>query len=97
MKFMATWQVHEDKRHETLKAFSQMTPADDKADMGNKVKLIGRWHDVAGFTGVAIFETDDPEAIPAWLLNWNHSIDIEVTPVLDDEETRAVGKSRFGS
>jgi hypothetical protein len=97
MKFMATWQVQEDKRHETLKAFSQMTAADDEADTGDKVKLIGRWHDVAGFTGVAIFETDDPKAIPAWLLNWNHSIDIEVTPVLDDEETRAVGKSRFGS
>ena len=95
MKFMATWQVHEDKRHDTLQAFSAMTAADDKGDMGDKVKLIGRWHDLVGFTGIAIFETDDPKAIPAWLLNWNHAIDVEVTPVLDDEETRAVGRSKL--
>ncbi len=96
MKLMASWRVHEDKRHDALKAFSQMTAADDRADMGDKIKLIGRWHDLVGFTGVAIFETDDPEAIPNWLLNWNNIIDIEVTPVLDDDETRAVGKAKLG-
>ena len=25
MKFMVSWEVHEDKRHEVLKAFSQMS------------------------------------------------------------------------
>lgn len=95
MKFMATWRVHEDKRHETLKAFSSMTVADDKADMGDEIKLIGRWHDAASFTGVAICEADDVSAVFAWLLNWNHSIDIEVRPVLDDEETRALGKRKL--
>jgi hypothetical protein len=97
MKFMASWRVHEDKREDAIQTFSQMTAADDQADMGDKIKLIGRWHDLVGFTGVAIFETDDPAAIPHWLLNWNSIIDVEVTPVLDDDETRAVGKARPSS
>lgn len=71
-----------------------MTPADDKADMGKNIKLIGRWHDLAGGIGVAIFESDDPVAMANWALNWNTVLDSTVTPVLDDEETRKIGKSR---
>jgi hypothetical protein len=47
MKFLVTWQVHEDQRHEVLRTFAEMSEADDRADMGSKVKLIGRWHDLA--------------------------------------------------
>jgi len=94
MKFMLNWCIHEDKRQEALKGFSQMTLADDKADMGDNIRLIGRWHDIAGFTGVAIFETDDPKAIANWILNWNSILDVTIIPVLDDEETREVGKMR---
>lgn len=72
-----------------------MTPEDDKADMGDKIKLIGRWHDSAPSKGIAIFETDDTEAIFNWALNWNSVLGLELTPVLDDAETRAFGKKRF--
>jgi len=95
MKFMLTWKVHENKRHEALAQFSKMTDDDDKADLGNNIKRIGRWHDVQGFTGVEIFETDDPKAIANHSLNWNGLIDILVTPVLDDEETREIGRIKF--
>jgi hypothetical protein len=94
MKFMLNWRVHEDKRHDALKGFSAMTPEDDMTDLGENIRLIGRWHDLAGFTGVAIFETDDPSAIAHWILNWNLILDAEVTLVLDDEETRKVGRAR---
>jgi len=92
MKFMVTWQLHEDKRHEVLKQFSQMGPEEIAGEMGDKVKLIGRWHHLASFTGVAIAESDDPQAVFRWALTWNGVMDLEVTPVLDDAETRAVGK-----
>ena len=95
MKYLVQWRVHEDKRHEVLRAFAAMSKADDKKDLGG-VKLIGRWHDLVGFTGVAIAETDDPKALAKWLLHWNEAIDLESTPVLDDEETRAVGRSIDG-
>ena len=94
MKFLVTWRVHDEQRHDVLKAFSQMTAKDDQADLGDSLKLIGRWHDVVGFTGVAICEADDASAVASWLLNWNHVLDADVTPVLDDEETRAVGRAR---
>ena len=68
---MLTWLLHIEKRQDALKGFSNMTPADDKADMGKNIKLIGRWHDLAGGTGVAIFESDDPVAMANWVLNWN--------------------------
>jgi hypothetical protein len=95
MKFLVSWQIHEDKRHDALQAFSQMTAEDDAMDMGKNIKLIGRWHDLVSFTGIAVCETDDPTAVHQWLLNWNSVLDAEVSPVLDDEETRAVGRSRL--
>ena len=94
---MLTWRVHEDQRQNALHAFSQMTAADDLADMGDNVKLIGRWHNIAEFTGVAIYESDDPIAMANWALNWNSILDCEVSPVLDDDETRALGKMRAES
>jgi hypothetical protein len=42
--------------------FGRRSPADVGEDLGDKVKLIGRWHDVTGFTGVAIAESDDAAA-----------------------------------
>ena len=95
MKHLVTWRVHRDKRHEALKVFSAMTDEDHASNLGG-VKLIGRWHDVVGFTGAAIAETDDPKALAAWLLNWNGIIDIKTRPVLDDEETAALGREMFG-
>ena len=95
MKFMVTWKVHTDKRHEALKTFSAMNDNDDSRDLGG-VRLIGRWHDIIGFTGVAIAETDDPKALSDWLLNWNGVIDVQSVPVLDDNETRELGRQREG-
>lgn len=93
MKFMINWRVHKKSRHDALKAFSQMTLNDEFGDHAEKVNFIGRWHDPVGFTGVAIVETDDINAINAWLLKWNGIVDASVTPVLNDEETRKLGDS----
>jgi hypothetical protein len=92
---MVQWRVHDDKRYEALKVFSSMSAADE-AEIMPGVKLIGRWHDVVGFTGVAIAETDDPKALSRWLLHWNGIMDLEATPVLDDEETRELGREFDG-
>jgi len=95
MKFMLKWRVHPEKRHDVLKGFSQMNSAADAADMGDKIKLIGRWHDVARFEGVAIYESDDPMAVASWALNWNDVLDADVSIVLDDDEVRTLGKQKY--
>ncbi len=92
---MLTWRVHPDKRQAAFNAFSQMSLEDDKKDIGEKIKLIGRWHNLSNFTGVAICESDDAQAVASWALNWNNVLDLETAVVLDDEEARAVGKSKI--
>src|SRR4051795_10717630 len=94
MKFMVSWRVHPDKRQAVLSAFSEMTADDDKKDMGPKIKLIGRWHDLSEFTGVIICESDDAQDIASWVLNWNNVLDLKTVPVLDDEEAREVGRKK---
>jgi len=96
MKFLMKWHVHQDKRHDVAKVFSQMTGDDDQKDMGDKIKIIGRYHDLAKFEGVVIFESDDAQAMASWALNWNNVVDFEVSPVLDDDEVREIGKKKFG-
>jgi Domain of unknown function (DUF3303) len=96
MKFLISWRVHDDQRQDVFAAFSEMTAEDDAADKGD-VKLIGRWHDLVGFTGVAVCEADDLAPVANWILNWNAVLDAEVTPVLDDEEARAIGRARSQS
>ena len=44
--------------------------------------------------GVVICESESAEAVANWALNWNSLLDADVVPVLDDNETRALGKSR---
>jgi len=94
MKFMVTWRIHPDKRQAAFSAFSQMTSEDDLKDMGDNIKLIGRWHDLSQFTGVAICESDDPLALASWALNWNSILDVQTSLVLDDKEAREVGRKK---
>jgi hypothetical protein len=95
MKFMANWRVHEGKLHQVIPHFSQMTPEQDQADMGSRIKLIGRWHDLARGRGVAICETDSAGAMAAWALNWNNVLDLDIAVVLDDKEARELCKSHL--
>lgn len=95
MKFMVTWRVHPDKRQAVFSAFSQMTENDDQKDTGGKIKLIGRWHDLSQFSGVAICESDDPLAMASWALNWNSALDLQTSVVLDDKEAREVGRKKL--
>jgi len=94
MKFMVSWRVHDEHRHDALKAFSEMTDEEARAEFGDSIEVIGRWHDLIGLTGVAIIESDDAAAVSNWLLGWNSILDVEVTPVFDDDETRAIGRAQ---
>ena len=91
MKFMVTWRLHQDKRMEVWKKFSSMTPQ-ERADVGQGVKLIGRWHNSAEGTGVGIMEAADTASLYRYLAQWAPVMDLDVAPVLDDEEAAALGK-----
>ena len=91
MKFMIKWSIPQDKWVPVLKVWTGMTAA-QRADAGKGVKLVGRWHDVNARCGVAILETSDAAALGAYLNQWNTLCDLDVAPVLEDEESAAVGK-----
>ena len=91
MKFMVTWSINEEQWLPILEVFSSMTP-EQRADVGDSVKMIGRWHETASKTGVAIMETTDLAALNRYLGKWNPFMDLDVSPVLDDEETAALAK-----
>ena len=44
MKFMVTWNIPDGHWLPVMKTFSAMSPA-ERADYGDGVKPIGRWHD----------------------------------------------------
>ncbi len=92
MKFMVSWSIDQDKWLPVLKQWSSMTPQ-ERANVGEGVKMIGRWHDSAGRKGVGIFETTDLAALNRYIGQWNPVMDIDIAPVLDDEESAEVARS----
>ena len=92
MKFMVTWQIHPDKRHDVIAGWAGMNLSEYQKQQGATIKIIGRWHDLINGRGVGICETDDAEALSRWLLKWNAVVDFEMAIVHDDEEAHALAK-----
>ena len=92
MKFMVNWSIRHEQWLPIMEMFSGMTP-EQRADVGDDVKMIGRWHDTNSRTGVAIMEMTDLAALNRYLCQWNPFMKIEVASVLDDEETAALAKA----
>ena len=91
MKFMVRWSIREDRWLSILKLWSEMTPQ-QRADGGSGVKILGRWHDLAARSGVAILEAAALAAALRYAGQWNPHMDIHLLPVVDDEESAAVAK-----
>lgn len=89
MKFKVDWAIDQDRWLPVLEIWSSLSPA-QRADAGEGVRLIGRWHDMGSRTGVAIFEADDLGALTRYMAQWNPHMDLEVSPVVDDEESAAL-------
>ena len=91
MKFMVSWSIDQDKWLPILEMWASMSAA-ERADAGPGVSIIGRWHDTARRGGVLILETDDLPALNAYLSRWNPHMELDIAPVLDDEESAALAK-----
>ena len=91
MKFRANWRIEQHEWLPIMKKWASLT-AEQRADVGPGVKLIGRWHDTGARTGVAIFEATDAIALSRYLARWNPFMDIDVAPVLDDEESARLAR-----
>ena len=91
MKFKVEWSMGCEAYLDILNVFSSMSP-EQRADVGDGVTMIGRWHDTNSRTGVAIMETTDVTALNRYLGHWTPFLDLNVAPVLEDEETATLFK-----
>ncbi len=91
MKFKVEWSMGCEAYLDILNVFSSMTP-EQRADVGDGATMIARWHDTNSRSGVAIMEPANLAALNRYLGKWNPFMDLDVSPVLDDEETAALAK-----
>jgi hypothetical protein len=91
MKFLITYSFSADNFLPVVKAWAALTP-EGRASAGEGVKKIGHWHDVVGRRAFAVVEANDLAAVARWAGGWIHLGDATITPVLDDEESGAVGR-----
>jgi hypothetical protein len=91
MKFMMNWSIPQDKFLLIAKKWSSMSPQ-ERANAGPGVKIIGRWHNVAARTGVLIVESDDPAAVARFAGQWNPYMDLDIGPVVEDEESAVIAR-----
>jgi hypothetical protein len=91
MKFMATWNIPQDKLLPVLKTWIAMSPQ-EQSNAGEGVAIIGRWFDAAARKGVLIFESDDLVAVQRYIGKWNQHMDNDLVPVLDDAEATVLAR-----
>ena len=91
MKFLASWSIPEDKWLPVCKRWGSMS-AQERANAGDGVRIIGRWHHMTARTGVVILQAEDLAAVQRYVGQWNAHLDAELVPVLDDEQSAAVAR-----
>ena len=57
---------------------------------GSGVKMLGRWHDLAGGAGFVLAESNDGVAIGKWMQEWTDLLAFDVIPVNTDEDVMKV-------
>lgn len=89
MLFAIDWKFHEGARSDGATFFvSQSLEYVQQVDPG-KCRLLGRFHNMANFTGLVICEADSAEDIYEWVFNWTEDMcTAKITPIMTDDEAR---------
>ena len=60
MKFRVNWSIQQDQWLPVYKRWSSMSPQERANEFPEGGKLLGRWHDMAGRTGILIIRIERP-------------------------------------
>jgi hypothetical protein len=87
MKFIVTfsWQPDTKTRDEGITRFLK-TGGQPPAG----AKLLGRWTRLDFSGGYVLLESEDPKALTEFALAWSDLMELEITPVLEDQELSGV-------
>ncbi|MCA9267428.1 MAG: DUF3303 family protein [Planctomycetales bacterium] len=80
MKFMMCWTIATNCRKPAAETFLQ-----NGAPMPAGLTMIGRWHAPGSSRGWLLVEADDLAPVALHAAEWGDYLDIEVTPVVEDE------------
>jgi hypothetical protein len=87
MKFIVTfsWQPDTETRDEGIARFLK-TGGQPPAG----AKLLGRWTRLDFSGGYVLLESEDPKALTEFALAWSDLMELEITPVLEDQDLSQV-------
>jgi hypothetical protein len=88
--YLLRYRVLDEHRTACLRAFGAMTADDDAEDVGEGVRVLGRWSTVGDATGYCVCAADSAAALHRWLLHWLPMASIDVKPIVDDNQARAI-------
>lgn len=90
--YKVEWSIPVENREHILPMFGGMTAQDDldQAEKAGDVKLIGRWAELGGKSGLALFQADNHKDVLKFMLPWTTSVELNVVPVIADGPTRNV-------
>ena len=80
MLYVMTWTLQPEQRDRVQSLFKETGGAPPEG-----VRLLGRWHSVAGGKGVLVAESDDAAAMAAWAQQWSGVLSLDAYPAMTDE------------
>ena len=85
MLFMISFSLRPESRNDAQDRFKKTggTP-------GPNVKMLGRWHKVAGNQGFVLAESTDTVAIGKWMQEWTDLLLFDIALVVNDEDVMKV-------
>lgn len=81
MKYMLSWSIPTG----TYRAAVEVFPS-GRAPMPEGLTSLGRWHALGSTRGWLRCESEDPVAVAQHVAEWAPMLEIEVSPVIGDEE-----------
>jgi hypothetical protein len=81
MKYMISWKIAPGHHRAAAGAFLK-----SGASMPDGLTLLGRWHGPGSACGWALVEGEDPKALAQHTAEWTDFLELQITPVLEDED-----------
>lgn len=85
MKFMLTYTLESETRDEAIARFKATGGRTPKG-----VQLLGRWTAADLHGGFALLESYDIKALVDFTLGWSDLMDLEIVPLIEDDELSEV-------
>lgn len=83
MKYLCyfSWEPSTEQQTEAIRRFKETGGQTPKG-----ATLLGRWIRADFMGGVVLLESDDPKALTEFSLMWSDLMELEVVPVVEDQE-----------